>query len=249
MSEVIAGIRIPDSKLAREATDLLREHGTGVASRPFSAGLLLRSDPGPLPWADVRSRSCCTSVSFPLISDSPRSIAVRTTDSRSIVRTRPENSCGPTVSMKRPSRSCGTRLCCTQRRRSRGTSGRRSCRSPALCQADVLAMASTRSSVSDRQTAPAAYPRIDFKQGIVQAFSNGFASQARDRIWDDEHRQMCRTGHPARLPPAELLRSDRCQPAGRANPTSQVNGQLRENVDRAGETALAPTRKPGGGTR
>jgi HD domain len=28
MPEVIAGIRIPDSKLAREATDLLREHGT-----------------------------------------------------------------------------------------------------------------------------------------------------------------------------------------------------------------------------
>src|SRR4051812_3477691 len=28
MSENIAGIRIPDSKLAREATDLLREHGT-----------------------------------------------------------------------------------------------------------------------------------------------------------------------------------------------------------------------------
>src|SRR3954452_22662284 len=28
MAEVIAGIRIPDSRLAREATDLLREHGT-----------------------------------------------------------------------------------------------------------------------------------------------------------------------------------------------------------------------------
>ena len=28
MSEIIAGIRIPDSKIAREATDLLREHGT-----------------------------------------------------------------------------------------------------------------------------------------------------------------------------------------------------------------------------
>src|SRR3954470_18793085 len=28
MPEVVAGIRIPDSKLAREATDLLREHGT-----------------------------------------------------------------------------------------------------------------------------------------------------------------------------------------------------------------------------
>jgi hypothetical protein len=28
MSEVVAGIRIPDSKLAREATGLLREHGT-----------------------------------------------------------------------------------------------------------------------------------------------------------------------------------------------------------------------------
>ena len=29
-SDVIAGIRIPDSKLAREATDLLREHGTAL---------------------------------------------------------------------------------------------------------------------------------------------------------------------------------------------------------------------------
>src|SRR4030095_10817839 len=28
MAEVVAGIRIPDSKLAREATDLVREHGT-----------------------------------------------------------------------------------------------------------------------------------------------------------------------------------------------------------------------------
>jgi hypothetical protein len=28
MSDVIAGIRIPDSKMAREATDLVREHGT-----------------------------------------------------------------------------------------------------------------------------------------------------------------------------------------------------------------------------
>ena len=28
MSEVVAGIRIPDSQLAREATDLLRGHGT-----------------------------------------------------------------------------------------------------------------------------------------------------------------------------------------------------------------------------
>ena len=28
MSEVVAGIRIPDSKLTRGATDLLREHGT-----------------------------------------------------------------------------------------------------------------------------------------------------------------------------------------------------------------------------
>jgi len=30
MSDVVAGIRIPDSKLAREATDLLREHGTSL---------------------------------------------------------------------------------------------------------------------------------------------------------------------------------------------------------------------------
>ena len=30
MLNIIAGIRIPDSKLAREATDLLREHGTAL---------------------------------------------------------------------------------------------------------------------------------------------------------------------------------------------------------------------------
>ena len=30
MAEVVAGVRIPDSKLAREATDLLREHGTSL---------------------------------------------------------------------------------------------------------------------------------------------------------------------------------------------------------------------------
>src|ERR1700676_2061709 len=30
MSEIVAGIRIPDSKLAREATDLLREHGASL---------------------------------------------------------------------------------------------------------------------------------------------------------------------------------------------------------------------------
>src|ERR1043165_6371278 len=28
MSDTVAGVRIPDSKLAREATELLREHGT-----------------------------------------------------------------------------------------------------------------------------------------------------------------------------------------------------------------------------
>jgi hypothetical protein len=28
MADVVAGIRVPDSKLAREATDLLRKHGT-----------------------------------------------------------------------------------------------------------------------------------------------------------------------------------------------------------------------------
>ena len=38
MSEVVAGIRIPDSKLAREATDLLREHGTPLLLASSSQG-------------------------------------------------------------------------------------------------------------------------------------------------------------------------------------------------------------------
>ncbi len=56
MSELIAGIRIPDGKLAQALTrDLLRRHGTEVAARTFSEGLLVRSDQGPSPWAEVRS--------------------------------------------------------------------------------------------------------------------------------------------------------------------------------------------------
>ena len=38
MSEIIAGIRMPDSKLAREATDLLREHGTPLLFAPTCSG-------------------------------------------------------------------------------------------------------------------------------------------------------------------------------------------------------------------
>jgi hypothetical protein len=49
MSEIIAGILIPDSRLAREATDLLQEHGTPLLlARSYAPRLpspeLLRPD-------------------------------------------------------------------------------------------------------------------------------------------------------------------------------------------------------------
>ncbi len=60
MSEVIAGIRIPDSKLAREAIDLVREHGTPLLLA-HSLRVYLFGASGAATAAGRSIMSCCIS--------------------------------------------------------------------------------------------------------------------------------------------------------------------------------------------
>jgi hypothetical protein len=99
MAEVVAGIRIPDSKLAREATDLLREHGSPLL---LAHSLMYL-------FGAIRGRHRKLTADHELLyfggssrtADSPRSTAARTTGSRSMGRTRRGTSCGPMASTNR----------------------------------------------------------------------------------------------------------------------------------------------------
>src|SRR4051794_5065789 len=173
MSETIAGIRIPDSKLAREATDLLREHGTSLlyahSLRVFLFGSLrgrhrrLRVDPELLYIGAVfhdfgltpkyRSRDHRFEVDG---ADAAREFlrahgigeesAEVVWDSIAL-HTTPEIPWhkGPEIALV--------------------TGG---------VEADVLGDGLDEIAEEDRASVLAAYPRVDFKEGILRAFADGF---------------------------------------------------------------------------
>jgi hypothetical protein len=174
MSEVIAGIRIPDSKLARDATDLLREFGTPLlfahSLRVYLFGSLrgrhrgLSVDPELLYFGAVfhdfgltpkyRSRehrfeidSANTAREFLRTNGIDESQAGIVWDAISLHTT-------PEIPWhKRPEIALVT----------------------GGVEADVLGDGLNEISISDRKAVLATYPRVDFKRGIVQAFHDGFA--------------------------------------------------------------------------
>jgi hypothetical protein len=174
MSKVVAGIRIPDSKLAREATDLLREHG---------APLLLAHSLRVFLFGAIRGRRRKLTVDHELLyigavfHDLGLTAKYRTPDyrfeidsanaARDFLRAGgiDEATAGvvwdaialhttPEIPWhKRPEIALLT----------------------AGVEADVLGDGLDEIPSSDRDAVLAAHPRIDFKRGIVQAFSDGFA--------------------------------------------------------------------------
>src|SRR5262245_61302047 len=174
MPNVIAGLRIPDSKLAREATDLLREHGTPLllahSLRVYLFGSLrgrhrkLKFDHELLYFGAVfhdlgltpRFRS--TSHRFEVDSanaarDFLRAGGVDESTAEVVwdgiaLHTTPE-----IPWHKRPEIALVT----------------------GGVEADVLGDGLDEISAEDRASVLAAYPRVDFKRGIVQAFADGFA--------------------------------------------------------------------------
>ena len=174
MSDVVAGIRIPDSKLAREATELLREHGTSLllahSLRVYLFGSLrgrhrkLTVDPELLYFgaifhdlgltAKYRSPdhrfevdSANAARDFLRANGIDESTAGVVWDAISLHTT-------PEIPWhKRPEMALVT----------------------GGVEADVLGDGLGEIPAGDREAVLAAYPRIDFKRGIVQAFAAGFA--------------------------------------------------------------------------
>jgi hypothetical protein len=173
MAEVIAGIRIPDSRLAREATDLLREHGTPL--------LLARSMRVYL-FGAIRGRHRGWAVDHELFyvgamfHDLGLTAKYRSPDhrfeidganaARDFLRANgiDEESAGvvwdaialhttPEIPWhKRPEIALVT----------------------GGVEADVLGDGLDEIAAEDRASVLAAYPRVDFKEGIVRAFADGF---------------------------------------------------------------------------
>jgi hypothetical protein len=174
MSEVIAGVTIPDSKLAREATELLRAHGTPLllahslrvylfgAIRGRHRGLLV--DHELLYFGAVfhdlgltaKYRTQYHRFEIDSANAAREFLRANGIDEASVgvvwdaiaLHTTPE-----IPWHKRPEIALVT----------------------GGVEADVLGDGLDEISVSDRDSVVAAYPRVDFKRGIVQAFSDGFS--------------------------------------------------------------------------
>ena len=174
MSEIVAGIRIPDSKLAREATELLREHGTPLL---FAHSLRVYL------FGAIRGRSRGLAVDHELLyfgavfHDLGLTPKYRSPDhrfeidsanaARDFLRTNgiEESIAGmvwdaialhttPEIPWhKRPEVALVT----------------------GGVEADVLGDGLFEIPTSDQDAVLAAYPRLDFKRGIVQAFADGFS--------------------------------------------------------------------------
>ena len=211
MSEIIAGIRIPDSKLAREATDLLREHGTPLlyahSLRVFLFGSLrgrhrgLQVDPELLYVGAVfhdfgltpkyRSRDHRFEVDGANAArDFLRANGIDE-ESAGVVWDAIALHTTPEIPWhKRPEIALVT----------------------GGVEADVLGDGLDEIAEEDRASVLAAYPRVDFKRGDRPGVRRRLRLPAGDDVRDDER------GHPGadatRLSPDELLRPDRGQPIG-----------------------------------
>jgi HD superfamily phosphodiesterase len=174
MADVIDGIRIPDSKLAREATDLLREHGTPLL---FAHSLRV------FLFGSIRGRHRKLSVDHELLylgavfhdlgltpkyrSQEHRFEIDSANTAREFLRSHgvEEATAGivwdaialhttPEIPYhKRPEIALIT----------------------AGVEADVLGDGLNEIPVDDRDAVLKAYPRVDFKRGIAQAFADGFS--------------------------------------------------------------------------
>ena len=174
MSDLIAGISIPDSKLARDATDLLREHGTPLlvshSLRVYLFGAIrgrhrkLTFDHELLYLGAVfhdlgltaKYRSQHHRFEIDSANAAQDFLRANAIDEASVgvvwdaiaLHTTPE-----IPWHKRPEIALVT----------------------GGVEADVLGDGLGEIPITDRDAVLAAYPRIDFKRGIVQAFTDGFA--------------------------------------------------------------------------
>ena len=174
MAEVIAGIRIPDSKLAREATDLLREHGSP---------LLLAHSLRVYLFGAIRGRHRGWAVDHELLylgavfHDLGLTAKYRSPDHRFEVDganaardfLRAHGIDEPTAEVVWDAIALHTTREIPWHKR------------PEIAllnggaAADVIGVGLDEIPTGDRDAVLAAYPRVDFERGIIQAFSEGCA--------------------------------------------------------------------------
>ena len=174
MAEVIAGIRIPDTKLARDATDLLREHGSP---------LLLAHSLRVYLFGAIRGRHRGWAVDHELLylgamfHDLGLTAKYRSPDHRFEVDganaardfLRANGIDEPTAELVWDAIALHS------------TREIPWCKRPEIAllnggaAADVIGVGLDAIPIGDRDAVLAAYPRIDFERGIVQAFSEGCA--------------------------------------------------------------------------
>jgi HD domain len=174
MSEIIAGIRIPDSKLAREATELLREHG---------GPLLLAHSLRVYLFGAIQGRHRNLKVDHELLyvgavfHDLGLTAKYRSQDHRFEVDganaardfLRANGIDEPTAELVWDAIALHS------------TREIPWCKRPEIAllnggaAADVIGVGLDEISAEDRASVLAAYPRIDFERGIVRAFSEGCA--------------------------------------------------------------------------
>ncbi len=174
MPEVIAGIRIPDSKLAQEATGLLREHGTPLlvahslrvylfgAIRGLHLGLTFDHE---LLYFGAVFHDLGLTARYR--SQKPRFEIVSANTAREFLRSNGIDEA--TVAIVWDAIALHTTPEIPWHKRPEialVTAG---------VETDVLGDGLAEIPAADRDAVLAAYPRINFKQGIVQAFSDGFA--------------------------------------------------------------------------
>ncbi len=174
MSEVIAGIGIPDSKLAREATELLREHGTP---------LLLAHSLRVYLFGAIRGRHRGLKFDHELLyfgavfHDLGLTAKYRSQDhrfeidsanaAREFLRANGLDEATAGVVWDAIALHTTPEIPWHKRPEIALVTGG--------VEADVLGDGLGEIPASDRDAVLAAYPRINFKQGIVQAFHDGFA--------------------------------------------------------------------------
>jgi HD domain len=174
MSEVIAGIRIPESKLAREATDLLREHGTP---------LLLAHSLRVYLFGAIRGRHRGLTFDHELLyfgavfHDLGLTAKYRSQDhrfeidsanaAREFLRANGIDEAAVGVVWDAIALHTTPEIPWHKRPEIALVTGG--------VESDVLGDGLDEIPASDRDAVLAAYPRIDFKRGIVQAFCDGFA--------------------------------------------------------------------------
>jgi hypothetical protein len=174
MADIIAGIRIPDSKLAREATDLLREYGTPLL---FAHSLRVYL------FGSLRGRRRGLSVDHELLyfgavfHDLGLTPKYRSQDhrfeidganaAREFLRTNGIDEATAGIVWDAISLHTTPEIPWHKRPEIALVTGG--------VEADVLGDGLGEISAADRDAVLAAYPRIDFKRGIVQAFHEGFS--------------------------------------------------------------------------